>query len=271
VSWSSFTQAVCALRFLYRTTLGRPEQLPLIPFGKRPRKLPSVLSPDEVLRLLEAAPPPRDRVLLQVAYGCGLRLSELTHLQVTDIDSARMVLHVRQGKGRKDRLVPLPVRLLGELRAYWRGPRPPPRRVPPPPPGAADHRQQHPAPLRPPGPAGRPEQALLDAHAAAQLRHAPARSRRRSAHAQGAAGAHQPGDDRPLPARQHAAPAPGAQLARPARPAAAERGTGVAGGGLRMTATLLERPALEVADVIREYGEAFLDRYGGVLSPTQRR
>ena len=63
-SWSRFNQAVCALRFLYGTTLGRPEQLPLIPYGKRPKKLPSVLSPDEVLRLLEAAPPPRDRVLL---------------------------------------------------------------------------------------------------------------------------------------------------------------------------------------------------------------
>jgi integrase/recombinase XerD len=119
VSWSTFNQAVCALRFLYRTTLGRPEQLPLIPFGKRPRTLPSVLSPDEVLRLLDAATPGRDRVLLQVAYGCGLRLQELLHLRVTDIDSARMVIHVRQGKGAKDRLVPLSLRLLQELRAYW--------------------------------------------------------------------------------------------------------------------------------------------------------
>lgn len=119
VSWSSFNQAVCALRFLYRTTLGRPEQLAMIPYGKRPKKLPSVLSPDEVLRLLDAAPPPRDRVLLQVAYGCGLRLNELLHLRVTDIDSARMVIHVRQGKGAKDRLVPLSLRLLQELRAYW--------------------------------------------------------------------------------------------------------------------------------------------------------
>lgn len=119
VSWSSFNQAVCALRFLYRTTLGRPEQLPLLPYGKRPKTLPSVLSPDEVLRLLEAATPPRDRVLLQVAYGCGLRLNELLHLRVTDIDSARMVIHVRQGKGAKDRLVPLSLRLLQELRAYW--------------------------------------------------------------------------------------------------------------------------------------------------------
>jgi len=119
-SWSSFNQAVCALRFLYGTTLGRPEQLPLIPYGKRPKTLPSVLAPDEVLRLLDAAPPGRDRVLLQVAYGCGLRLNELLHLRVGDIDSARMVIHVRQGKGAKDRLVPLSLRLLDELRAYWR-------------------------------------------------------------------------------------------------------------------------------------------------------
>lgn len=124
VSWSSFNQAVCALRFLYGTTLGRPEQLPLIPFGKRPKTLPSVLSPAEVLRLLDAVEPGRDRVLLQVAYGCGLRLSELLHLQVADIDSARMVIHVRQGKGAKDRLVPLSLRLLEDLRAYWRMHRP---------------------------------------------------------------------------------------------------------------------------------------------------
>jgi len=124
VSWSSFNQAVCALRFLYGTTLGRPEQLPLIPYGKRPKTLPSVLSPDEMLRLLQAARPPRDRVLLQVAYGCGLRLQELLHLRVSDIDSARMVVHVRQGKGAKDRLVPLSLRLLQELRAYWKVCRP---------------------------------------------------------------------------------------------------------------------------------------------------
>ena len=118
VSWSSFNQAVCALRFLYRTTLARPEQLPLLPYGKRPKTLPSVLSPDEVLRLLEAATPPRDRVLLQVAYGCGLRLNELLHLRVTDIDSARMLIHVHQGKGNEDRDIMLSPRLLEELRQY---------------------------------------------------------------------------------------------------------------------------------------------------------
>jgi integrase/recombinase XerD len=120
VSWSSFNQAVCALRFLYGTTLGRPEQLPMIPYGKRPKALRSVLAAQEVLRLIEAAETPRDRVFLQVAYGCGLRLSELIHLQVPDIDSARMVIHVRRGKGAKDRLVPLSQRLLEELRGYWR-------------------------------------------------------------------------------------------------------------------------------------------------------
>jgi integrase/recombinase XerD len=93
--------------------------LPFLIYGKRPKTLPSVLSPGEVLRLLEAAPPGRDRVFLQVAYGCGLRLSELLHLRVGDIDSARMVVHVRQGKGGKDRLVPLSLRLLQELRDYW--------------------------------------------------------------------------------------------------------------------------------------------------------
>lgn len=124
VSWSLFNQVVCALRFLYRVTLGRPEQVQTIPFGKRPKKLPCVLSPEEVVRLIEAAEPGRERALVQTTYACGLRLSEVTHLQVSDIDSGRMVLHVRQGKGQKDRLVPLSPRLLDELRVYWRRYRP---------------------------------------------------------------------------------------------------------------------------------------------------
>ncbi len=124
VSWSTFNQTVCALRFFFGTTLGRPEQLPLIPYGKRPRALPSVLSPAEVVRLLEAARPGRERVRLQTAYACGLRLGELLHLHVADIDSARMVVDVRHGKGGKQRLVPLSPRLLEVLRDYWRQYRP---------------------------------------------------------------------------------------------------------------------------------------------------
>jgi integrase/recombinase XerD len=123
-SWSQFNQTVCALRFFYGTTLGRTQELPLIPYGKRPRTLPSVLAPEEVVLLFQAARPGRERLRLQVAYACGLRISELTRLQVTDIDSARMVVLVRQGKGRKDRLVPLSLRLLEELRSYWRRYRP---------------------------------------------------------------------------------------------------------------------------------------------------
>jgi integrase/recombinase XerD len=124
-SWSRFNQTVCALRFFFGTTLGRPEQVPLIPYGKRPRTLPSVLAPEEVVRLFNAAPAGRQRLRLQVLYACGLRLSELLYLRPTDIDSARMVVIVHQGKGHKDRLVPLSPRLLQELRDHWRLHRPP--------------------------------------------------------------------------------------------------------------------------------------------------
>jgi integrase/recombinase XerD len=120
VSWSQFNQAVCALRFLYNVTLGRPELIVHLPFARRPRTLPLVLSPEEVMRFLAAALPGRDRTLLDVAYSCGLRLKELLGLEVADIDSARMVLHIRHGKGQKERLMPLSPRLLQVLRGYWR-------------------------------------------------------------------------------------------------------------------------------------------------------
>ncbi len=123
-SWSQLNQTVSALRFLYRVTLQRPDQVPFIPYGKRHKTLPCVLSPQEVLQLLNAAAPGRERMYLQVAYACGLRLNELIHLRVTHIDSARMVIHVHHGKGAKDRLVPLSPRLLQELRAYWQRCRP---------------------------------------------------------------------------------------------------------------------------------------------------
>ena len=126
VSWCQFNQTVSALRFLYGVTLARADQVPFIPYGKKPKRLPCVLSPEEVLRLLEATPPGRYRTLFQTTYACGLRLSEVIHLQVTDVDSARRVLHVRHGKGNKERLLPLSERLLEQLRAYWRDYRPRP-------------------------------------------------------------------------------------------------------------------------------------------------
>jgi integrase/recombinase XerD len=119
VCWTTFNQTVCGLRLFWQLTLGRSEQVPLIPYGKQPKKLPTVLSQEEVVQLLDAARPGRNRVMLQTAYSCGLRVGELLNLQVTDIDSSRMVVVVREGKGRKDRLAPLSARLLEVLRAYW--------------------------------------------------------------------------------------------------------------------------------------------------------
>lgn len=123
-SWSSFNQAVCGLRFLYHVTLPRPWAVQQIPFGKRPKKLPAVLGPEEVTRLLACVPVLKHRTVLLTQYAAGLRLSEATHLQVSDIDSGRMQINIRQGKGSKQRLVPLSPRLLGELREYWKQTRP---------------------------------------------------------------------------------------------------------------------------------------------------
>jgi integrase/recombinase XerD len=119
VSWSSFNQTVCALRFLYRVTLQRPDLVQVLPFGKRPKTLPAVLSQHEVRRLF-AACDDRFRIVLQTTYAAGLRVSEVVRLQPADIDSQRMLLHVRCGKGRKDRLVPLSAALLQLLRDHWR-------------------------------------------------------------------------------------------------------------------------------------------------------
>lgn len=120
----TINHAVTALRFLFQVTLHRPEVMQPIPFVPEPRKLPVVLSPDEVARLLEAAPNLKSEAALSVAYGAGLRASEVVTLKVSDIDSTRMVIRVEQGKGRKDRYVMLSPQLLELLRAWWRAGRP---------------------------------------------------------------------------------------------------------------------------------------------------
>jgi site-specific recombinase XerD len=123
-SWSGFNQAVCSLRFLYHVTLPRPWVVQHIPYGKRPKKLPSVLGSEEVSRLIACVPHLKHRTVLLTLYAAGLRVTEATHLQVTDIDSQRMQLKVMHGKGNKQRLVPLSPRLLQELRSYWKQVRP---------------------------------------------------------------------------------------------------------------------------------------------------
>jgi site-specific recombinase XerD len=123
-SWCVFNQAVCALRFLYRYALQAPFDVAMIPYGKRPRSLPDVLSRTEVALLLSLVANVLDRLILQTTYACGLRASEVLALRVQDIDSSRMLLWVRHGKGAKDRGVPLSPALLEALRAHWQRLRP---------------------------------------------------------------------------------------------------------------------------------------------------
>jgi integrase/recombinase XerD len=117
-------QTVSTLRFFFKVTLGRPDLVERTAFVREPRKLPVVLSPDEVARLLDAAPGLKYKAALSVAYGAGLRVSEVVALKVSDIDSKRMIIRVEQGKGRKDRYVMLSPHLLELLRAWWKAARP---------------------------------------------------------------------------------------------------------------------------------------------------
>lgn len=123
-SWSLFNQAVCSLKFLYRVTLCVTWPVEQIPYGRKPRKLPVVLSQDEVLLLIGAVTHLVYRMALLTAYAAGLRITETVSLKTEHIDSARMLLHIEQGKGQKPRLVPLSEVLLGKLREYWRNDRP---------------------------------------------------------------------------------------------------------------------------------------------------
>jgi integrase/recombinase XerD len=120
------TQQLSALRFLFLRTLKRPWVLEDMASPKRPVRLPEILSREEVKRLIECAASPLHRVWLLTLYATGMRREELVHLKIGDIDSARMLIHIRQGKGQKDREVVLSPRLLDELRDYWRraNPRP---------------------------------------------------------------------------------------------------------------------------------------------------
>jgi integrase/recombinase XerD len=120
VGWSSFNQAVCGLRFLFRTTYPRDWAVSMVPFGKKPKTLPAVLSSEEVTSLLSCVPNLKHRTFLLTLYAAGLRLNEAAALTIADIDSQRMQLRIAHGKGAKERLVPLSPRLLNELREYWK-------------------------------------------------------------------------------------------------------------------------------------------------------
>ncbi|MCP4303586.1 MAG: tyrosine-type recombinase/integrase [bacterium] len=124
ISWPALNQTVCALRFFYGVTLNRAEIPERIAYAREPRKLPVILSAEEVVRFLEAVPSLKTRSALTTAYAAGLRASEAVGLKVSDIDSNRMLIQVRHGKGAKDRAVMLSPQLLAILRTYWRLARP---------------------------------------------------------------------------------------------------------------------------------------------------
>jgi integrase/recombinase XerD len=116
----SVAQQLTGLRFFFHKTLKRPWIVEDTPVPKKPIRLPEVLSREEVERLIQGAASPLHRIWLLILYATGMRREELIRLQVGDIDSGRMLIHIRQGKGRKDRDVMLSPRLLDELRQYWR-------------------------------------------------------------------------------------------------------------------------------------------------------
>jgi site-specific recombinase XerD len=124
VTWGTFNLRVCGLRFFYNVTLQKGWNIDRIPYQKTGRKLPVILSRKEVLRLLEAPTNIKHRAMLMTGYAGGLRLSEVQHLRVGDIDSQRMVIRIQEGKGRKDRYVMLAKNLLAVLREYWYAQRP---------------------------------------------------------------------------------------------------------------------------------------------------
>ena len=110
-----------ALRFFYWKTLKRRDlYFDDLPMPKTPKRLPAVLSPEEIVRLIQAASSLMHRTILILLYATGIRRAELRWLQVTDIDSQRMVIHIQQGKGRRDRDVPMTPFVLEVLREYWR-------------------------------------------------------------------------------------------------------------------------------------------------------
>jgi site-specific recombinase XerD len=124
VSYCWYNQCVCALRFFYRYVLDRPKLVQRIPYPHRERHLPVVLSVDELVAFLAAIRSLRDRVILTVLYSAGIRLGEVCRLRLDDIDSSRMLLRIRQGKGHKDRFAPLSPIALDLLREWWRATHP---------------------------------------------------------------------------------------------------------------------------------------------------
>jgi len=219
---------VTALRFFFNVTVDRPDVTRPLTFVAEPRKIPVVLSPEEVVRFLEAAPGPKYKAAFGAAYGAGLRVSEVAALKVSDVDSRRMLLRIEQGKGRRDRHAMLSPQLLELLRDWYRIARPQAWLFPGRDPllplttrqlNRACHAAAHMAEIKKAGDA---------AHAPAQLRHPPARAEHRHPGDPGPVGARQARHHRALHSDRHHHDPRGHEPARPAR--AARRREAATGG-----------------------------------------
>ena len=199
---SSVNAYMTALRFFFGITLDRADLLKCLFHVYESPRLPTVLTQEEVARLLDAAPGAKYKAALSVAYGAGLRASEVLSLKVSDIDSGRMVFRVEQGKGRKDRHAMLSPMLLDILREWWRIGRPKAWLFPGQNGQPSDHAAAQPR-LPCSGPAGGDRQARLHAYAAAQLCDPSSRAGHRYPGHPGAAGTRQAQHDSALYARGH--------------------------------------------------------------------
>jgi integrase/recombinase XerD len=123
-SWSLYNQARCALQFFFRVTLGRDEHFDHLPCARTRKRVPVVLSPEELRRFFAVIRNLKHKAMFMTAYGAGLRVSELVSLRVADVDSPRMLLRIEQGKGQKERYAKLAAHLLDILRDYYRQERP---------------------------------------------------------------------------------------------------------------------------------------------------
>lgn len=120
VSWSHFNVCTSALRFFFRVVVNKSVVVEQIPFGKRPHKLPRVLTQPEVLRIIEVTTHPKYRAIFVTLYACAMRLSEVRALRIEDVDANQRCLCIRAGKGAKERRVPLSEKHLHLLRSYWK-------------------------------------------------------------------------------------------------------------------------------------------------------
>ena len=259
VSTSTYVMMICGLRFFYTHTLHRKVAIEHIPFPRRERKLPLILSRDEVQALLEAPSDLRDRAMLAILYGSGLRVSEVTRLKVADIDSARNVLWVRFGKGRKDRQALLPPKLRELLRCYWRTRQPTDWLFPGARPGQPISVKTILHGLPASCPLSRHRQVRSSALATACLRDALAGIRRQSLYHSDPARTCQPRNDGALSASRRR------ECARD------HQSVGIAGITPSYSTEGMKPHRLELADVLRTHQHDFLARWNSVLSRQQRR